>query len=78
MPNTTNTTYTDTKNQVQVAVVEYMTQSKETNREKLICAAMLTGMSLAAETIANNQCPPNLLAAVCADVAKGWGLNETN
>lgn len=76
MPNATNTHYTDLKHQVQLTIHEYMMDSKEENREKLICAAMLTGMCQAAEYIANNNCPPNMLAAVCADVAKGWGLKE--
>ncbi len=76
MPNIINQHYTDLKHQVGLTVTEYMKQSTETKREKLICAAMLTGMAQAAEYIANNNCPPAMLVAVVEDVAKSWGLKE--
>jgi hypothetical protein len=72
-----NQTYTQLKHDVGLTVSSYMNESKEGNREKLICAAMLTGMAQAAQFIANNNCPPGLLIAVVEDVAKGWGLKET-
>jgi hypothetical protein len=71
-----NQTYTQLKHDVGLTVASYMKEAKETNREKLICAAMLTGLAQAAQFIANNNCPPGLLIAVVEDVAKGWGLKE--
>ena len=71
-----NQTYTQLKHEVGLTITAYMSESKETNRQKLVCAAMLTGMAQAAQYIANNNCPPNMLLAVVEDVAKSWGLKE--
>lgn len=78
MPNNINQSYTQLKHDVGLTVASYMKESTETKREKLICAAMLTGMAQAAQFIANNNCPPGMLVAVVEDVAKGWGLKETS